>query len=321
MDQSVPRWILTVAWVFLAAVLGPASAQEPLHPFVYAGVHSGTMEAVVSEVRDKLRTGGFDVVGGYSPEEGRHVLVATGDRLREPVLGNPRAAYGAVVRVGFSRVTEGVQVSYTNPVYFQHAYRIDDDFGPVLEGLGRILGAERFFGAKKGLTPERLRRYRYAVGMEYFDDPYELGSFPSHEAAVAALEQGLRERRSGVRKIYRLDLGPGITLYGVSFTGGDPYDRYRDERFHLQVVDTGPLKRVAYLPYEILIDGGRVEALHMRFRMAVHFPDTNMVGRNSFMKLRKAPGALGAALTDVVGAPKPKKKRGSGLIDYSDDEF
>ena len=315
--------VFALICLLVACVFSQAAAEEVrLRPFVYAGTQTGTLDDVVTAVRDKLRKGGFTVVGGYAPDADGHVLVVTNRRLRAPVQKTPRAAYGAVVRVGLSKVDQGVQVVYTNPVYFQHAYRIDADFSPVLERLGRILGAEKTFGSKAGLTPQQLRRYHYAVGMEYFDDPYELGEFPSHQAALAALEAGLQAQRSGVRKVYRLDLGPNVTLYGVSLRGGAPKERYRDERFHMKVVDTGDLKRIAYLPYEILVDGNRVEALHMRFRMAVHFPDTNMVGRNSFMKLRKAPRAVGTALMEVVGAPKPKREgRGGGLLDYSDDEF
>jgi hypothetical protein len=322
MDKVALKWILALVWLIAVGPFASAQAQEErVRPFVYAGTQPGALDDVAEALREKLRGAGFTVVGGYAPDDGSRVLVVTHETLRAPVRDDPRAAYGAVVRIGLSKVPQGVQVAYTNPVYFQHAYRIDTDFSPVLQRLGEVLGAEKTFGSKAGLTPAQLRRYHYAVGMEYFDNPYQLGEFPDHEAAVAALEKGLEAQRSGVRKVYRLDLGPKVTLYGVSLTGKGRRDRYRDERFHLRVVDTGELKRVAYLPYEILVDDNRVEALHMRFRMALHFPDTNMVGRNSFMKLRKAPGAVGEALMDVVGAPRPKKPKGGGVLDYSEEEF
>ncbi len=321
MRKSMPRWVLVATWwaLMLAAVV--QAQAETLRPFVFAGTRHGDLETVVAQAKAKLNKAGFEIVGGYAPDANSYVIVVTNEQLKRPVRKAPRAAYGAVVRVGLSKVGDQVQIAYTNPVYFQHAYRIQSDFSPVLAKLADALGAEQTFGSKKGLTPKQLHKYHYAVGMEYFTDPYELGEFPNHKAAIAAIEKGLREQRGGVRKVYRLDLAPGVTLYGVSLTAKSRRDKYRDERFQLHVVDTGDLKRVAYLPYEILVNGNRVEALHMRFRMALHFPDVNMVGRNSFMKLRKSPGKVAQALQQVVGAPAPAKGKGGGLLDYSDDEF
>ncbi|NNK33799.1 MAG: hypothetical protein HKP02_11785, partial [Xanthomonadales bacterium] len=43
-----------------------------------------------------------------------------------------------------------------------------------------------------------------------------------------------------------------------------------------------------------------VEALHMRFRMAVHFPDLNMMGEHGFTKLMASPGATEDAFEELV---------------------
>ena len=48
---------------------------------------------------------------------------------------------------------------------------------------------------------------------------------------------------------------------------------------------------------------GEVEALHMRFRMAVHFPDLPMMGAHGFTKLMSSPGATEDALESVAGQP------------------
>ena len=61
--------------------------------------------------------------------------------------------------------------------------------------------------------------------------------------------------------------------------------------------------KIAYFPYEILVNGNEVEALHMRFRMAVHFPDLNMMGDHGFMKLMASPKATEQALRGLVAAP------------------
>ena len=61
----------------------------------------------------------------------------------------------------------------------------------------------------------------------------------------------------------------------------------------------GPAK-IAYFPCEILVNGNDVEALHMRFRLAVHFPDLSMMGAHGFTKLMSSPGATEDALENLV---------------------
>ena len=56
--------------------------------------------------------------------------------------------------------------------------------------LQTALGKVEEFGAK-GLTPEQLRKYHYAFGMEYFDELNEFVKYGSHEEAVKAVEAGL----------------------------------------------------------------------------------------------------------------------------------
>jgi hypothetical protein len=75
-----------------------------------------------------------------------------------------------------------------------------------------------------------------------------------------------------------------------------------DEAHQLSIVDFEGYSKVAYYPYEILVDGKDVEALHMRFRMAVHFPDLSMMGEHGFTKLMSSPGATEDALEALVAS-------------------
>ena len=70
----------------------------------------------------------------------------------------------------------------------------------------------------------------------------------------------------------------------------------------MSIVDFEDCKKRAYFPYEVLVNGKEVEALHMRFRMAVHFPNLSMMGSHGFTKLISAPGAIEDALEDMVGS-------------------
>ena len=81
-------------------------------------------------------------------------------------------------------------------------------------------------------------------------------------------------------------------------TNGDEVDI--DESHQLAIVDFEGYSKVAYFPYEILVDGTNVEALHMKFRMAVHYPDLSMMGAHGFTKLMSAPGATKDAFKNLV---------------------
>ncbi|UCE77674.1 MAG: hypothetical protein JSU62_05760, partial [Gammaproteobacteria bacterium] len=138
-------------------------------------------------------------------------------------------------------------------------------------------------------------------GMEYFDNPYELAEYQSHKEAVAAIENNLAQGVAGVTKVYRLDLPNNVTVFGVARKAPSEEERDMDEQYIMTEVDFDELKGTAYLPYEMMVYGNKVVALHMRFRMAVHYPDLKMMGKNSFMNIMPSPNAIQKALTAAAG--------------------
>jgi hypothetical protein len=66
-------------------------------------------------------------------------------------------------------------------------------------------------------------------------------------------------------------------------------------------IDFKDVRSTAHLPYDILVTGDEVEALHARFRIAINFPDLSMMGANSFMNIMPSPDAIKATLTKVAG--------------------
>jgi len=151
------------------------------------------------------------------------------------------------------------------------------------------------------LTARKLRKYHYTFGMEYFDNPYELAEYQSHKEAVAAIENNLAQGVAGVTKVYRLDLPNNVTVFGVARKAPSEAELDMDEAHIMQEVDFGELKGTAYLPYEMMVYGNKVVALHMRFRMAVHYPDLKMMGKNSFMNIMPSPNAIQKALQAAAG--------------------
>jgi hypothetical protein len=284
--------------MFVALVAGVAGAADGgMKPFVLAQRASGEPAAAVADVKAKLGQAGFQVVGSYSPYDGATVVLVTSDELLGAAAKNRFGAYGAVQRVSVTKVGDEVQVAFTNPAYMAAGYRMSGDLSGVGAKLAAALGKLEEFGPKDAMTDKKLRKYHYMVGMQYFDDPSELGTFPSQAEAVAAVEAGLAAKKGGASKVYRVDVpGADETVFGVALTDGCGADKNV-----MKEIDFKPLRSTAHLPYELVVSKGEVFALHARFRIAVNFPDLSMMGDNSFMRIKCAPGSIEKALTAVVG--------------------
>lgn len=285
----------------VALLAVPALAADgALKPFVLAARGAGDPAATAVEVRGKLEAAGFQVAGSYEPYPGAVVLAITNDFLRQAAAAAPGASYGAVQRVTVTKVGEEVQVAFTNPSYMQFAYRMRTDLSSVGRRLAGALGHLETYGPADGRTPKQLKAYHYMFGMPYFDEPVEIAAFPAHAEAVAAVEAGLVAGRGGARKVYRVDVpGTEDVLFGVALSEGCSADT-----FVMKEIDFKPLRSTGHLPYEVLVTGGKVLALHAKFRIAVNFPDLSMMGAHSFMGIRCAPDAIEGALARVAGSRK-----------------
>jgi len=290
----------------LLPLSGAVQAAEKFKPFVLASKGAGDFDAKVNETRASLTAEGFRVVGEFTPYEGvhvdkAHVIIVTNDELIKAAGMSKLGGFAAPWRVAVTKVGDEVQVAYPSPIYIAKAYRLKTDLEGVNDALRRSLGAAETFGSKKGLSARKLRKYHYTFGMEYFDDVYELAEYDSHKAAVAAVEKNLGAGAGGVTKVYRLDLPKGGTVFGVARKAGEGGDENMDDAWIMGNVDFEELKTTAILPYEMLVDGNKVVAMHMRFRMALHRPDLKMMGSNSFMNIMPSPKAIEVALKAAAG--------------------
>jgi hypothetical protein len=298
--NTLIRLLLTSILVVAAFT---ATAEDTTYkPFVLASASAGSLDETADQVAGTLESAGFRIVGRYSPVVDTQILVATSDALIEAASNSERGAYAAAQRVSVSRVGDQVEVGFVNPKYIQYAYRLNADLDDVFTRLSGALGFERFCGGgDKKMTARKLGKYNYMMGMQKFDDPSELGSFDSHEAAVQAVEEGLAREGDGLVKVYRIDLPGGKqTLFGVGMSAVEGVDLKIDETEQMNVVDFEGCRKRAYFPYEVLVDGNNVEALHMRFRMAVHFPNLSMMGKHGFTKLMPYPGDIEEVLEEML---------------------
>jgi len=280
---------------------GIALAQDALlKPFVLASKGPGDQAQKVEATKAALAGQGFTVVGSYSPYPGATVIAVTNDELRTTAAKSEHGGFGAAQRVAVTKVKDEVQVSYTNPVYMANAYRMAGELKDTAAKLKAALGKVEEYGAQ-GLTAEKLRKYHYAFGMEYFDEPNEFAKYGSHEEAVKAVEAGLAAGKHGVTKVYRVDVaGKKEALFGVALKG-DGDNKFMDDKYIMNEIDFKDVKSTAHLPYDILVSDNKVYALYARFRIATSFPDLSMMGANSFMNIMKAPEAIRRALALTSG--------------------
>jgi hypothetical protein len=280
-----------------------AAADTTYQPFVLASVSDTSLEVQTQATIDALAGAGFTLAGRYSPVENANVLVVTSPELLKVAAISLKGGYGAGERVSVTERDGKTEVAFINPLYIQHAYRMEADMQEIYNALSAALGNMETFGAEKKMTAKKLGKYHYMMGMPYFDGAMELGKFDSHEAAIAAVENGLAVEGDALTLVYRIDIpGKDQTVFGVGMKAvSDARDEVQIDAAHqMEIVDFEGYSKVAYFPYELLVDGHNAEALHMRFRMAVHFPDLSMAGEHGFTKLMKAPGATKDALENLV---------------------
>lgn len=280
-----------------------AAAETRLKPFVLASVNDATLEEQTTATVAALESAGYTVAGSYQPLDEAVVIVATSDELLRIAATSERGGYAAGQRISVAARDGKIEVAYVNPLYLQYAYRLDGDMQVVADSLAAVLGKQETYGSEKGLSAKKLGKYNYMISMPKFDDPSELGSFASFEEAVAAVEKGLAVEDDALTQVYRIDL-PGkdqaVIGVGMKATGNNEDEEDIDEFFQMSVVDFEGHSKIAYFPYEILVNGRDVEALHMRFRMALHFPDLPMAGAHGFTKLISSPGATEDALEELI---------------------
>lgn len=293
---------LLMAAVFFTTM---ATAEDTIYkPFVVASSGLGTLDEKTTSTRRALEAAGFEVYGQYSPVEGTNIVVVTNDELKKIAAMSDKGGYGAGQRVSVSEAGETIEVAFVNPLYIQYGYRLGGDMQPVYDALVASLGNVSSCGAgDKKMTAKKLGKFHYTMTMPYFDDPYELGTFASYEDAVAAVEKGLAVQGDALSQVYRIDIpGKQQTVFGVGMKMTNEDEEDIDSAYQMSIVDFEGCKKRAYFPYEILIDGNNVEALHMKFRMALHFPNLSMTGKHGFTKLMSAPGETEKALKAMVGA-------------------
>lgn len=298
---------LVIAPLFLLLImffsLSTARA-ETLKPFILGKTPQGSMDEAVKATGEALSAQGFTLVGSYSPYANATVICASHPELSAAVVKGKNGGFAAAQRVAVTEVNGQLQVSYANPAYIGTAYGLGK-LESISEMLAQALGNEGTFGAS-GIKEKKLApgEYHYKIMMPYFDDVHELNTFLDHATAIETVEANLAAGKGGTQKVYRIDLpGQDTSVFGVAIPQGDgPEDgRVDTDKEIMDIIDFQDIRSTPYLPYELMVQGKEVIALHSRFRIAVHFPDTSMVGSHGFTAIMSSTKGIETALEAVAG--------------------
>lgn len=281
-----------------------------LMPFVLGNPSSASsLDSALQQVENTLKGNGFEVVGKYAPNTNKMVIVVTNAHLKKMAGLSKNGAFGAMQRVAVVKNGSSFDVSYTNPTYQWNAYRMKGDIKPVQAAMEKALGKKAAYGADKALSADELREYHYKMMMPYFDDEDELAEYGSYKEATQAVESGLKAKRAGSQKVYRIDIpGKEMTVFGVALTHGEGADKYISDK-----IDKKANSHSAHFPYEIVVVGDEVIALNGKFRIAINWPSLSMMGEGSFMSISGAPDNIKEALEAVAKNEKLETDSG-GLL-------
>jgi len=291
-----------------------AADKETFKPYALAKQTAVSMADAQTELKKQIINSPFSLLSEYSPYSGAHIFIITSDELKSLAAKSPYGGFAAAQRISLTQVDKNVQVAYTNPVFMKHAYRMKEvDMQPILKQMTKAFGFDQFFGGD-GLSARKLKRYKYSFGLEDFDSFYELPEYESHTRAIAALEKGFKQKDNGITEIYKIKIpGKKQVVYGVAMSAEDSGIPELDTKKTMDIIDHLALKRTAYLPYEIMVDGNNIIAMHARFRIAVNYSDLKMFGKHGFGKLFSTPGAYQKAFYKVAGGKE--KKAAEGFIE------
>ncbi len=285
-----------------------------LKPYSLAFKAKGGMAAIAAGVEAKLKKAGFQIIGTYQPYRTARIYAITSDELKQRAAKTDYGGFGAVIKVAVTEVankpgSREVQVSYNNPNYIGLAYNMKTPMQDIKNQLKKSVGFVQDFGGGEGIEEKHLPDYNYTFGLEGFYGFFEFVNHGSYQKALREVEKGLATNTFGIGQVYKLKIpGKQQTVYGLSLQSDVEEQPFLNDQFVMEVIDHQLPRRTPHLPYEIMVDGGKVIAMHPHFRLAVNFPDLHMFGEHSFGKLMDLPYVYEEFFTQAVGGKWPPEQ-------------
>ena len=298
---------LFLGFILQAQAAAAIDGQTRLRPFTLAYESADTtLSAMTKKVESRLKATGFEVIGRYSPYSTANILIVTSKQLKSIAAKTTYGGFGAALRVAVTQKDNKIQVTHNNPNYIGLAYNMRDELSSVKSQFKTALGFVKDFGGGEGVKASDLPDYNYTFGLEGFTGFFELANYKTYNAAVKAVERNLTAGKFGISKVYRLDVpGKKQTVFGLSLKSNAEKQPFLNDEYVMKIIDHRETRRTPHLPYEVMVHGNKVIAMHPHFRLAVNFPDLKMFGKNSFGKLMDLPYVYEEFFTQAVGGKWP----------------
>lgn len=261
---------------------------------------SGSIDAISADVDAALTSGGFELIGEYSPAGNRDfkVICYTRQDLADITLKfEDRGVLASVMKIGLKNNDGIVDVSMVNPEYIFYAY-LYEDIDPYVSQLIEISEDAKTAMSALGsdFTPfggfqsrDDLEDYRYKIMMPYFTDPEDLAEYDSFEDGLTVIRANLTAKKGKTMKVYEVVYPEQkVAVFGIGLL--DPED---GEAGFLPIIGDD---HIAAMPYEIILQGNEASMLHGRFRIALSWPE---LGMGTFMKIMSTPGNIEDFMTGI----------------------
>ena len=268
---------------------------ESLKPYFLAGVEKGDYASIITKTISALKKHDFEIVGKYSPmqDKNRTVICVTHELIKNSVneIGG-LTAFASVLRFGIYKNGDEIEISYLNPMYWGNAYyrtdfpKVEKNYSALGKKIEALLKGQKGYknlpyGSKLGKSIEKLRKYKYMIGMPKFGNVVIIAEKTTYDEIVKRIRKNLSNKMGGSIKVYEISYpAKKLTLFGIGLWG------VRGEKKFLPKIDYKEPKHVTFLPYELLVMKDKVVMLHGRFRIALSFPDLTM---GTFMKIVSTP--------------------------------
>lgn len=220
--------------------------------------------ATAKTLKSKLGKAGFQVLATYSPASKNNikVIIFTNKNLKALASKKIRG-FAAIQRVMVDSTAKTVRV--TNPRYWlkafmQKEYTTGVDT-TVQKSLTRALGT--LTATKDVLDESDLAGYHFMMAMPYYEDMIEL-------------KKGASVKDN--KKLFEVKLANGSTLVGIKMPKST-------ENF----IDKIGVENAILLPYTVLIEDGKVYALHAKYYLALSYP---LLSMGQFMTISSVPGEI-----------------------------
>ena len=267
-------------------------------PFILASNAGSSVESAVAKVKSKLRANGIQILGQYSPyiDKTAVIIGTTTPQLKAIANKVNKGGFGAVIRVAVTKNESNIEVSFVNPEYMGYAYHMGS-LAAITNQYVRALGKQKSFGSRPR-SKSKLNEFHYMMFMPYFKDHKVAAKLGSQKMALNKITKAIKSRKTDVTEAWRLKLSDTKTIIAVSLSGGRWDGKMKDI---MSILDTKTPRGTAALPWEFLVENGKMIYLPGKFRIAVMFPDLTM---STFMKIGNIPNDMDETAMKVAKVAK-----------------